>query len=498
MRFKKYLSAIFLVLVVSLLCNVAKASGFPIAKEKWVARYNGASNDYDGAWAVAIDTSGNVYVTGTCDGYGFPGTADYATIKYDSNGNQLWLAKYNGTGNGADMAWDIATDISDNIYVTGTSTASDGDRDFVTIKYDTEGNELWVARWNSPSFEGSSARNLAVDNLGNVYVLGHSRVADTVEDYVTLKYDPNGNKLWEARYDGPANSSDHARAITVDSSGNVYVTGRSKSGTFYDYATIKYAPDSNEPVWVARYNGPGNDSEEVTGIAIDSSGNVYVTGESENLSGDGDYATVKYDPNGNELWVARYDGGRYDTPHSVAIDSSDNVYVTGVKRAITTETTSSDFCTIKYDLNGNQLWLVTYNGPDNKWDSADAMAIDNSDNIYVSGRSESVSGDDDYLTIKYDPNGNELWTMRYNGPGNYKDNITSIVLDDFNNVYITGESWGDGTNSDYATIKYSQIFCTSKPAMDFNKDCKVDFEDFALFTQSWLDCNLDPPETCWE
>jgi hypothetical protein len=119
-------------------------------------------------------------------------------------------------------------------------------------------------------------------------------------------------EAWVARYNGPGNSSDSARAITIDSSGNVYVTGYSAGADagadgFSDFATIKYN-SARQQQWVARYNGPGNSIDGGTAIAVDTSGNVYVTGDSTGSGGQPDYATVKYDTSGQQQWVAWYDG----------------------------------------------------------------------------------------------------------------------------------------------------------------------------------------------
>jgi hypothetical protein len=130
---------------------------------------------------------------------------------------------------------------------------------------------------------------------------------------------------WVARY-----GSVHPMALSVDAAGNVYVTGYTGYSTnpFNDsaYATIKYDTNGNE-LWVARY-GPANGYNYASALAVDAEGNVYVTGNSEY-----DYATIKYDANGNELWVARYyglaDSGDWEWPSAIAVDAEGNVYVTG-------------------------------------------------------------------------------------------------------------------------------------------------------------------------
>ena len=99
-----------------------------------------------------------------------------------------------------------------------------------------------------------------------------------------------------------------ATAIAVDENGNVYVTGRSyNSGTGYDYATIKYN-SSGDTMWVRRYNGPGNSDDEATAIAVDGSGNVYVTGYSDDSGTSYNYATIKYNSSGDTMWIRRYNG----------------------------------------------------------------------------------------------------------------------------------------------------------------------------------------------
>ena len=143
---------------------------------------------------------------------------------------------------------------------------------------------------------------MAVDAGGNVYVTGRSFGSLSGSDYATIAYSGAGQPLWTNRYDGPGNGGDAANALAVDASGNVVVTGWSDNagGVYWDYATVAYSSDG-KPLWTKRYNGPGNRREEPGGVAVDPSGNVYVTGFSEALgSGDdpatqnSDFTTVKY------------------------------------------------------------------------------------------------------------------------------------------------------------------------------------------------------------
>jgi hypothetical protein len=370
--------------------------------EEWVERYSPGISGYTPAAALAVDTVGNVYVTGVG-----------ATIKYDNNGNSLWEAS---RGGGA-----IAVDDVGNVYVTADGGA--------TIKYDSVGNPLWE---NS---RGGGA--IAVDDVGNVYV--------TARGGATVKYDSVGNEVWVASRGGIA--------IAVDAMGNAYIAG---SGTdtngISGYATVKYDSDGKE-LWLSRLSWYAR-SDPVS-IAVDAVGNVYVTGSTagyDTLYNDfySLYLTVKYDANGNELWHYTYNHPitiyePQDQASALSLDSSGNALVTG---RIRDSVTSFDYATIKYDVYGSVVWAVRYNSPCNGFDSATAIAVDAMDNVYVTGNSNG-----DYATVKYNSVGNEIWVHRYNGPGNGEDGAAAIAVDASSNVYVTGGSTGSDGTYDYATIK---------------------------------------------
>jgi hypothetical protein len=315
-----------------------------------------------------------------------------------------------------------------------------------------------VARYNGLANGDDEAIAIAADPMtGNVYVTGWSIGGDTSSDYATVAYDSNLNELWVARYDGPVNDYDLAQAIALDSvTGNVYVTGYSvgSTSTSYDYATVAYDSSGTE-LWVRRYNGPANGYDSARAIAADSvTGNVYVTGRSYGVATNSDYATVAYDSSGSELWVRRYDEAKsWDDAEAVAVDpETGNVYVTGGSLGVDTDW---DYATVAYDSSGNELWVGRYDEA-NGYDFAEAIAADPvTGNVYVTGHSRGGAIYPDYATVAYDSDGNELWVERYNGPENYHDEAYAIAADPATgNVYVTGSSTGVDTNTDYATVKY--------------------------------------------
>ena len=225
--------------------------------EEWKRSYGARGTGEDRAVGVVVDASGNTYVTGTSKGNGT--LTDIATIKYGSQGKVLWTRRYNGTGKGTDEASAIALDSQGNVYVTGSSYggARTG-RDFITLKYDPSGKLLWQKRYNGPGNGEDRATAIAVDTAGNVYVTGESYGDGLWFDYATLKYDPSGNLLWEKRYNGPGDVMIALRRLPWTPPGTSMSPATSLGGgSAYDYATLKYDASGNL-LWEKRYNGPGN------------------------------------------------------------------------------------------------------------------------------------------------------------------------------------------------------------------------------------------------
>ncbi len=437
----------------------------------WVRTYNGPGNDDDQAWAIAVDDSGYVYVTGYCEGAG--GNPDLATIKYLPNGDTAWVRTYNGPGDHVDWARAVTIDASYNVYITGKSFDSGTGFDYVTIKYTPEGDTAWLRRYDGPGSSTDEAYAITVSDSGYVHVTGTSGGSGTSADYATVKYDPDGDTVWVRRYNGPEDYVDYASAMALDGQQNVYVTGTSYDTVGgLDYLTIKYAANG-DTLWVRRYKGPGEGYDEAYSLAVDGAGNAYVTGNSAGIGTNYDYATIKYYPNGDTGWVRRYDGpaNGADYAKAIAIDHSGFVYVTGYS-----DSTGSyqDYATIKYDSVGNEVWVRRYNGPPgNGSDFGYALALDDFSNVYVTGGSGGGATDMDYATIKYHSNGDAAWVMRYTGPGSGSDYGRAIAVDDSGNVYVTGSYTSASTEKDICTIKYVQ---TSSGVTDETGDRERPFE----------------------
>jgi hypothetical protein len=425
---------------------------FAQVTEQWIARYNGPDGLFDGAHAIAVDGSGNLFVAG--QSLGEQTLSDFIMVKYDANGNELWAKRYNSIYNLDDGATSIAVDLSGNVYAAGWSHISANATAFTTIKYDALGTQLWVKHYIGPGNFRNQVNALGIDASGNVFVTGVSTGLASNDDYATIKYNAAGNELWVKQYSGPDNSIDYPHSLAVGQSGNVYVTGVSNG----DYLTIKYDKDGNMQ-WQRAYNGPGNSIDVAAKIVLNAIENVYITGESFGMGTGYDFATISYSSMGNELWVNRFNNPQngMDQGRSLGVDAHGNVYVTGLSFSGAAQ--GSDYITLKYNSGGNEEWVKKYEGVVNGNDVPRALAVNAAGNVFVTGSSANAEGNMDYATVSYNTAGNELWVKRYGASQGSADAATAIAVDNTGNIYVTGISSTPAGHDDMATIKYGPQPC---------------------------------------
>jgi uncharacterized delta-60 repeat protein len=270
-------------------------------------------------YSIAADSSGNVYVCGLTNA---TGTLNYQIAKYNTSGAIQWQRRLGTTVNSLGETQGIAVDSSGNVYVCGYSDVGAGNKNFQIAKYNTSGTIQWQRGLGGASED--VGYSVAVDSSSNVYVCGYSTDAGASDDIQIAKYNTSGAIQWQRRLGGAGNQLGYA--IATDSSGNVYIAGRS-------------TPDASLNIQIAKYNTSGTiqwqrrlgsaNSSRGWSIATDSSSNVYICGQS-NDSGLTDFQIAKYNTSGTIQWqriltnVAANDVGR-----SISVDSSGNIYVCG-------------------------------------------------------------------------------------------------------------------------------------------------------------------------
>ena len=257
---------------------------------------------------------------------------------------------------------------------------------------------------------------------------------------------PQVFRQWARIYDSPIHDWESPGAMVTDDLGNVYVTGGQLKNNYtseanYDYLTIKYSTSGIEE-WIARYDG-FNGQDYASAIAIDKAGNLYITGNSEGNGTKTDIVTIKYNNTGVQQWVTRFNGtgNSYDHAFAIKVDNHDNVYVVGYSETVIGS--MPDYATIKYNGSGVQQWVRYHNGSSNGADLAYDMVVDTAtSDIYITGITAydggGISGED-ITTVKYNSAGVEQWVRDYKGGDVWaQDEERGIAIDGQGNVYVTG------------------------------------------------------------
>ncbi|MDG6225194.1 MAG: fibronectin type III domain-containing protein [Candidatus Thermoplasmatota archaeon] len=475
----------------------------------------GGSNDETG-YGIAVDPSGNVYITGSTGSFVFPttigvydtsnngGYGDVFVTKINSSGSSLLYSTFIG-GSGIDSGRAIELDSSGNAYITGGTSSTDypitsgaynttykGWGDVFVTKINPTGSSLIYSTFIGGS-EDEWAEAIGLDPYGNVYVTGvtcsqdyptTSGAFDTtfnvgffVCDAFVTKLDPTGSSLIYSTFIGGA-QNDYGYAITTDSGGNAYIAGSTNSD---DYPTTSGAFDTT-------HNG-GND--------------VFVT---------------KIDPNGSSLIYSTFIGGsKYDAGSSITLDSYRNAYITGVTASTDYPTTNGsyniynnggrDVFVTKLDPTGSSLIYSTFIGGAQN-DIGYAIIIDLGGNAYIAGSTESwgyptINGaydtthnwENEVFVTKLDPTGSSLIYSTFIG-GSNDDYGYGIAVDHSGYVYITGGTYSlnfptnvgsfDTTHNGGSDVFVTRIDLTRLPGKPVNLSV-VDGDSFVSL--SW-----DPPD----
>lgn len=444
--------------------------------EDWTNRFNGF-NFNDKPKKMIMDNYGNIYVTGSSEGK--DENKDMLTIKYSSDGKEQWSVRYSGETNqdgSDDEANSIAVDSKGNVYVTGSAHSGVRGRDYCTIKYDQDGTEEWVRFYAGEGrIEDSDEEAVSVttDYSDFIYVTGYSNGRGGEYEFSTVKYNTKGEQIWQRT---PENYTGKPSEIKADLDGNVIITGYCNTAlSGKNIFTVQYNSGGDQ-MWIETYNGSGrnvvNNDDVAYTIITDISRMIYITGYSYGINTGKDFVTIKYTSDGYQLWVSRTDNHSEnnrqvidDIPAAAEIDSRGNIFTSG--KSSSPVNGGNDFMTVKINSEGKTNWVRTYDSPQytNTDDGAEALAIDTYGNVIVTGYSGPVflsnsCGRGKYFcTIKYSSSGKEEWVKEYSGTRNFEmsdNSAKGILLDNKNRIFVIGESMGEETNMDYCLVRYSQ------------------------------------------
>ncbi|MHA1268870.1 MAG: hypothetical protein ACTSPY_03710 [Candidatus Helarchaeota archaeon] len=356
----------------------------------WNVSWGGSGSDM--GWDVAFDNDGNIYAVGKTSSFGANGY-DLVLLKYYPNGTKIWNKTWGGTLD--DCAHKIAINSSGDIYITGyTCSYSAGGRDVFLIKYFSNGTLAWNISWGKTFNE--AGRGIALSDDGFIYISGYTNSSGSGDfDFLLIKFYSNGTEIWNSTWGGLL--EDLGIDLALDNNKNIYVNGYSYSygPGINNFALVKFLPNGTK-VWNRTW---GNISDSSWGITTDKYNNIYVFGHFTNVTtSDWDFGIVKYSSNGTEIFNITWGGPLDDIACSGLVDNSGNIYVIGMSRSYGNG--NYDFLLIKFYPNTTRDWNITWGGVND--DKAYDFTMDDKGNFIIIGKTESYgAGSGDLALVRF-------------------------------------------------------------------------------------------------
>lgn len=405
-----------------------------------------------------LDSENNLIVASNSNNGSF-GTSDIVVTKYSSEGIMLWQQFFNGSANGNDYAVQVEVNEFDEILV-GAAIDEGFGLDFGVIKYSSIGQLIFSVTWDSGNNLVDLPSDIGIDISGSIYIIGGSQSISGEMDYAIVKFNSDGNYQWHTFYDY-VSLQDFATGMVIKEN-SLSVTGNSASAlNNWDFATLELDLDYGTILNVNRVEIGGIGFDKAAAIVLDSQDNIFITGYVE-ISGNRDIQTIKLNANFELDWIKSYDGGFEDIASAIAVDASGSIYVVGAKE---NSAGGKDFLTIKYDQLGNELWVREFGSEGNDYIAfAENLAIRDNGDLFATGSLDKINTKE-IATICYSPSGALKMVELFNSGSQIIE--SKVILVSNNEFFVNGiiENEGDFLAT---SIKYSVIEKPNLLAVDGN------------------------------